>query len=86
MKRFLNKIHFKLQFSFKKDLVYKNGDHIKTMAQANQKTLLNKLELKKFGLNNDQIETRTKKYGNNVLKKSKIQLNFRIFKSIFWPI
>lgn len=39
MKRFLNKIHFKLQFSFKKDLVYKNGDHIKTMAQANQKNI-----------------------------------------------
>lgn len=36
-----------------------------------KKTLLNKLELKNFGLNNDQIETRTKKYGNNVLKKAK---------------
>lgn len=33
MKKFLNKIYFKfkLQFNFKKDLVYNNGDDIKKM-------------------------------------------------------
>ncbi|WP_342276232.1 cation-transporting P-type ATPase [Spiroplasma endosymbiont of Nebria brevicollis] len=85
MKRFLNKIHFKLQFSFKKDLVYNNGDHIKTMTQTNQKTLLNKLELENFGLNNDQIETKTKQYGNNVLKKAKFNWFLEFLKAYFGP-
>ncbi len=63
MKIFLNKIYFKLQFSFKKPLVYTNGDYIKQIAQFNQKQLLKNLDLHNFGLKTDQIEIRRKKYG-----------------------
>ncbi|WP_339049124.1 cation-transporting P-type ATPase [Spiroplasma endosymbiont of Colias croceus] len=71
MKIFLNKIYFKLQFSFKKPLVYTNGDYIKQIAQFNQKQLLKNLDLHNFGLKTDQIEIRRKKYGINTLKNTK---------------
>lgn len=85
MKYFLNKIYFKLPFSFKKPLVYTNGDNIKQIAQLNQKQLLKQLELDSFGLQDDQIEIRRKKYGINALKNTKFNWILEFLKAYFGP-
>ncbi|WP_342260597.1 magnesium-translocating P-type ATPase [Spiroplasma endosymbiont of Notiophilus biguttatus] len=85
MKIFLNKIYFKLQFSFKKPLVYTNGDYIKQIAQFNQKQLLKNLDLHNFGLKTDQIEIRRKKYGINTLKNTKFNWILEFLKAYFGP-
>ncbi len=85
MKIFLNKIYFKLQFSFKKPLVYTNGDYIKQIAHFNQKQLLKNLDLHNFGLKTDQIEIRRKKYGINTLKNTKFNWILEFLKAYFGP-